>query len=194
MGRLPKFDRASISTAALELVSEGGPRAATISAIARRLGAPTGSIYHRFKSRDLLLAQLWMDVVEDFQSGFVAALGDGAKLEDALRAAAFIARWIRDHPHGARILLLHRREDFVQGAWPEALVRRAEALEPQLRTALRDHCRRRWGKTDPGTLQRLRFALLDVPYGALKPYVQSGRAPPGALDEWIEVTARAVLS
>ena len=45
--------------AARDLVLRAGPRATTIEAIAEASGAPTGSIYHRFRSRDELLATLW---------------------------------------------------------------------------------------------------------------------------------------
>ena len=74
MGRRPKFDRESIAAAARQVVAERGPRGATVAAIAAHLGAPTGSIYHRFRSRELLLADLWLTVVEAFQAGVVAAL------------------------------------------------------------------------------------------------------------------------
>ena len=57
--------------AAMRLVAEGGPNAATVAGIAGALGAPVGSIYHRFKSRDLLLARLWIRTVKRFQVGFL---------------------------------------------------------------------------------------------------------------------------
>src|SRR5215204_5291529 len=49
--------------AARDLLLEDGSRSATIEAIASSSGAPTGSIYHRFGSRDALIARLWMRAV-----------------------------------------------------------------------------------------------------------------------------------
>jgi AcrR family transcriptional regulator len=181
-------------SAALELVAEGGPQTATVSAIARRVGAPTGSFYHRFRSRDLLLAELWLTVVEAFQEAFLAELEHDDPLEAGLRAAVFWPRWVREHLLEARLMLLHHRRDFVPGAWPEELVERAGALEPRLMGGVRDLCVRRYGAADKDALRRVRFALLDVPYGSLRPYVQAGRSPPAQLDELIAEACRAVLA
>jgi len=193
MGRHPKYDKQSIATATLELVAEGGPRAATVSAIADRLGAPTGSIYHRYGSRDLLLAELWMAVVEGYQDGFVAAIDGVDAVESAVRAALYMPGWVRGHMNEARLLLLHRREHFVGGAWPDELVQRADALKEQMVRVLKGYSRRRFGAVTRANLQRSRFALLDVPFGAVKPYVQEVRTPPRLIDELIEQTVRAVL-
>jgi AcrR family transcriptional regulator len=195
MGRNAKYDRAGISAAALELVASGGPQAATVAAIADRLGAPTGSIYHRFRSREVLLAELWMGVVEGFQNGFVAELmAEGEVMDAALRAAHYIPRWVRGNMSESRLLLLHRREDFVGGGWPEELVERAAALEPQMSECLRAYCRRAFASTSKANLRRARYALLDAPYGAVKPYVEAGKPPPRLVDELLGETVRAVLS
>ncbi len=193
VGRPARFEREDILGAALRLVAEGGPRAATIGAVANEIGAPTGSIYHRYASREHLLAELWMDVVESFQTGFVAVLARAFGIDGAVDAARFMIEWAREHPLEARLLLLHRREDFVPGDWPEGLVERAAALEPQIGAALRAFAKRalRTGARDE--IPRLRYALLDAPLGGIKPYVQSGKPIPRVLDELIEQTVRATL-
>ena len=193
MGRHAKFSKRRIAAATLELVAEGGPRAATVSAIADRVGAPTGSIYHRYGSRDLLLAELWMSVVEAYQDGFVAALAGEDTLEGAVRAAQYLPRWVRSHMLEARLLLLHRREDFVSGTWPAELVHRAEVLKKQMVQTVRQFCRHHFGSSKKETLERARFALLDAPYGAVKSYVQATKKPPAIIDELVEETVRALL-
>lgn len=193
MGRPAKFDRRDMAVAALRLVAERGPRAVTVAALAKELGAPTGSIYHRYESREHLLAELWMEVVEAFQEAFVAELEAASELEGAVRAARFMAEWTRAHPLEARLLLLHRRQDFVAGPWPEALVTRAAALEPRMGAALRGFGKRAFGRADADVMLRLRYALLDAPFGGLKPYVQSGKPAPPLLEELVEATARGVL-
>lgn len=193
MGRKAVFGRREMAGAALRLVAERGPQAVTVAALAREVGAPTGSIYHRYRSREQLLGELWMDVVEGFQAGFVANLAHADDVEGAVAAAGFMVAWARQHPLEARLLLLHRRQDFVSGEWPEDLARRAAALEPQLGSALRAFGQRTFGRTDSETMVRLRYALLDAPFGGIKPYVQARKAVPAALDELVPVTARAVL-
>lgn len=179
--------------AALRLAAERGPHAVTIAAVARAIGAPTGSIYHRYESREQLLAELWMDVVESFQAGFVAVLARANDVDGAVAAARFMAAWTREHLREARMLLLHRRQDFVAGAWPPDLVGRAAALEPQLGEALRGFAKRALGGADADTMARARYALLDAPFGGIKPYVQQGKAAPRVFDEMVEATVRAVL-
>jgi AcrR family transcriptional regulator len=182
-----------MTRAALRLVAEHGPRKLTVAALAKAVGAPTGSIYHRYTSREELLAELWMDVVESFQNGFVAALDQAADVDGAVAAARFMSTWTREHMAEARLLLLHRRQDFVAGAWPPSLVERAAALEPQLGAALREFARRAFGRADRDVMARLRFALLDAPFGGVKPYVQAAKPPPASFDELVELTVRAVL-
>lgn len=57
MPRAVAHDAGAILDAARGLVLEGGPRAAGVAAIAAASGAPVGSIYHRFGSRDGLLEE-----------------------------------------------------------------------------------------------------------------------------------------
>ena len=127
---------------------------------------------------ELLLADLWLGVVERFQSGVLAELDGDDVVDTAVRVALYMPKWVRANLQDARLLLVHHRQDFVAGAWPDELVARAAALEPQLARGLRLYCRRRFGSVREADMQRARFALLDAPYGAVKPYVRQGRPPP----------------
>jgi len=187
------FERRDMAGAALRLVADRGPRAVTVAALAEELGAPVGSIYHRYRSREELLAELWMDVVEGFQCGFVARLASADDVDGAVAVASFMAGWTRQHPLEARLLLLHRRQDFVAGTWPAELVDRAAALEPQMGSALRSYAQRAFGRADADAMARVRFALLDAPFGGIKPYVQARKRLPPVVDELVAATARAVL-
>jgi AcrR family transcriptional regulator len=196
MGRKAQFARGDIRQAALRLVAASGPAGVTMAGVAAEAGAPTGSIYHRYRGRDELLAELWMDVVESFQREFVATLDAAGQFTAVVTAAGFMPRWAREHPLEARLLLLHRRQDFFSTDWPPELADRAAALEPQIGAALR-RCAGRLGV--PSTrgseaLARLRYALLDAPFGALRPYVQGGQQIPRVVEQIATETARAVLA
>jgi hypothetical protein len=82
----------------------------------------------------------------------------------------------------------------VSGEWPADLAGRAAALEPQLGQALRAFTLRASGGASAETMARLRYALLDAPFGGLKPYVQSGKPIPRIVDQLVGETARAVLA
>ena len=193
MGRTARHSAEGIAAAAMALIAEGGPRAATIGAIAQHLSAPTGSIYYRFKTREQLLGELWLSVVEGFQAGLLEVLASGDGLTTAVEAALFMPRWTRDHRVEARLLLLHDRRDFVKGAWPENMVERAEALRPQLVGGVADFAKRLYGEPSGDDLLRVNFAILSAPYGAVRPYVQEGVPLPAIIDDLIRTTCRAVL-
>lgn len=184
MGRPAKFDEGRILDAALAVAAEDGPGAATIGAIAKRLGAPSGSLYHRFGSRDLLLASLWIRTVRRFQGGYVAALGRG----DAEAAALHTPRWSRERPDEAAVLLLYRRQDLA-ATWPTELADDLGALNAEVTRALDGFIARHAGVER----ERLVFATIDVPYGAVRRHLLDGRPPPAIVDELVAATCRAVL-
>ena len=185
MGRPAKFDEGRILDAALAITAESGPGAATIGAIAKRLGAPSGSLYHRFGSRDLLLASLWTRTVRRFQGGYIDALGR----EDAEAAALHTPRWCREHLDEATVLLLYRRQD-VAATWPAELAGDLGTLNAAVARALDGFVARR-----PGVdRERLVFATVDVPYGAVRRYLLDGCPPPPLVDDLITTSCRAVLS
>src|SRR5690606_14827873 len=105
MGRPPRHDVDRLLDAAAALVAEGGPGAATMTAVARAASAPSGSVYHRFPGRPALLAALWLRTVERFQQGFLAALDTDPPAQAAPAAARHVVAWCRAHPNEARILL-----------------------------------------------------------------------------------------
>jgi AcrR family transcriptional regulator len=83
---------AGIPGAPAQLAATRGPSAATVGAIAESVGAPTGSIYHRFRSKDVLLAELLLQTVEGFQAGFEAALRSFARRALGSTSAAAMRR------------------------------------------------------------------------------------------------------
>ncbi|RVX45151.1 TetR family transcriptional regulator [Nonomuraea polychroma] len=184
MGRPAKFSHDEILDAALAITAEDGLGAATMAAIAARVGAPTGSLYHRFGSHDLLLAALWTRTVRSFQRGFVDALVAG----DAEMAALHTPKWCRQHPAEAALLLLHRRQELA-ARWPAELGEDLDTVNTQVSDALSSFAAR-----PPGVdLEKLIFATVDVPYGAVRRYLLAGRPPPLLVDELITSVCRAVL-
>ncbi len=57
--------------AAAELALASGARSASVSAIASRSGAPVGSLYHRFGSRDGVLRAAWERAVRRFHAAYL---------------------------------------------------------------------------------------------------------------------------
>jgi AcrR family transcriptional regulator len=168
MGRPARFNEAAILAGAKRVSAEVGPQNLTIAAVAERSGAPVGSIYHRYKSRDEILASLWLDVVGEFQERFLAALDGSDPMRSGLAAVRYVCDWVREHPVEARLLLLHRREDFAADCWPLSYRRRARELERRAAESLRAYALRLIGRDGAPELREVRFALVDLPTAALR--------------------------
>jgi AcrR family transcriptional regulator len=192
VGRPAKFDQEQILDVTARIVAEEGPGQATVASIAKHLGAPSGSIYHRFESKDLLLARLWLRTVRRAQEGFLAALAIEDIDRAASEAALHIPRWSRQHVPEATVLLLYRREDLADH-WPKELGDEVAELNRLMERAVRDFTKRRFGRVTRSRLQRVTFALIDVPYGASRRYLLAGRPPPPSLDELVLRTCGCTL-
>jgi AcrR family transcriptional regulator len=192
MARPAKFTDDDILDAALRQVTGGGT-GATVAAIAAEVGAPTGSIYHRFASRDVLLARLWLRTVAEFQDQLVDVLAATDPVAAGRRAARFLLEWSRAHLVEAQLLLLHRREDLLVDGWPEEVRDRAAAVAEQFDDAMRDFTRRRLGSLSQEAQRRVAFAVVDIPFAALRRHLGAGEAPPLMLDDLVERAHDAVL-
>ena len=161
----------------------------TIDSVAERIGAPKGSFYYRFASRDALLGELWLKTVLAYQEGFVAAIEAG----DGLRAALHTAAWARRHLEDARLLMLYSRHDFVQGDWPAALKGGVADQAERFEACLRTFARGAFGRAGRAEMRRAAFVLAEVPIAAVKHHLQRRERPPRLVDELISKTYRAIV-
>ena len=185
----PAFDNSDFLGAALALVAEGGPSAVTVAAISARLKSPTGSFYHRFASRDALLAELWFNTVLAFQDGIAVALDAG----DGLKAALHTPNWVRRHLDEGRLLLLYHRDDFVHGDWPEAFRDRLAEQGRRGEARLKKLARDTFGRAGPVEVRRAQFVLSEVPVAAVRQHLIRREPPPPIVDELIRTTWHAVV-
>jgi AcrR family transcriptional regulator len=188
MGRA-QFDQTDFLVAAGGLIAERGPQAVTVDSVAERIGAPKGSFYYRFASRDALLGELWLKTVLAYQEGFVVAIEAG----DGLRAALHTPAWARQNLDDARLLMLYSRHDFVQGDWPEALRKGVADQAERFEGCLRAFARSAFGRAGRAAMRRATFVLAEVPVAAVKPHLQRRERPPPLVDELISKTYRAVV-
>ena len=193
MPRPAKFPEDKILRAASKIVADDGPNAATITAIATAIGAPSGSIYHRFRTRDELLGRLWLTKAAFFQDSFAKALEHPEPRQAALQAALSLPRSVRADFIGARIMLLHRREDFLSERWPPDMKKEATRLGEQVRTLLADCSQRLFGSSTKASRLKTSFAIVDVPFAAVRRYVGANEIPPPEVDLLIATAVTAIL-
>ena len=167
-----------------------GPAAVTIASITARLKAPTGSFYHRFSSRNVLLGELWLRTVLDFQQGVNAALDAG----DGLRAALHTPVWVRAHPENARLLLLYDRRDFVQDEWPAELRGRVAEMTQRMEAGWSRRARVIFGTSGREEVRLAQFLIAEVPVAAVRQHLVRCERPPPLVDRMIRTTYRAVVA
>jgi AcrR family transcriptional regulator len=189
MGRA-KFSQMDFLAAALAIAAAHGPAAVTIASITARLRAPTGSFYHRFISREVLLGALWLRTVLDFQVGVSEALDAG----DGLRAALHTPAWARAHPDEARLLLLYDRSDFVRGEWPAELREQVAEMTRRMEGGAGRRARVVFGEDGPEEVRLAQFLIAEVPIAGVRQHLIRGEPPPLLVDRLIRTTYRAVVA
>jgi AcrR family transcriptional regulator len=185
----PKFSHDDFLTTALAIIGESGVSAVTVASVSERLGSPTGSFYHRFVSRDVLLGSLWLRAVLNFQAGISAALD----AEDGLGAALHTPAWVRKHPDEARLLLLYDRKDFLKGEWPPELRERVAEMTRRVESGSRRWARVIFGKEGREEIRLAQFLVSELPVSVVRQHVSRGEPPPQLVDHIIRATYRAVL-
>jgi AcrR family transcriptional regulator len=190
MARPPKYSSEQILDAVVEVLRSHSPAQVTIALVADVLGAPSGSIYHRFPTRDALLASVWLRVGEGFVTELAAVLQGPDPRQAAVTAINLMLDWARRRPREAGFFLLHPRSEFTSTEWPPALGRRATRLGNHLDDAVRAFASRLPG----ASVARARFALLDVPQAAIRRAAVSGSALDLEVQRLVEESVLALLA
>ena len=164
-----------------------------MEAIADASGAPTGSIYHRFGSRDELIARLWIRAVYRSQASFVAALERDDPSEAALAATMSIIDFCEENPADAQLLVAFRREDLIKTIPDGPLAEELAVLNRPVERAVVALARRLYGRPTRAALDRTLLAVFDLPYGAARRYLISGAPLPKALRADLSRAVAAVI-
>lgn len=185
--------RDAILDAARDLVLERGVQNATVSAISEESGAPVGSLYHHFGSRDDLVAELWVRAVRRSQATFLAAASHPNAERAAVAAALSIHDFVREHRDDARLLVSFRREDLLHDSRTPRLVGALADLNRPLGEAVTDLARRFFGRATQDAVEQMTLAVIDLPFGAIRRHLIAGAELPAALREQLRAAVRAAL-
>ncbi|WAZ26813.1 TetR/AcrR family transcriptional regulator [Streptomyces cinnabarinus] len=193
MVRPPRFDADQLLDAAVRLSAAGGPAAVTMSAVAHAVGAPSGSVYHRFAGRTALLAEVWLRTVERFQDGYHAVLVRQSDPHQAARAAArHVVGWSRANPDEAA-LLLYGAADFGRANWSEEHIRRADLGNERVFASL-GALAEALGATDEQGRERVALALVDLPLSVVRRHLRASEPLPPYAEDLTEECSAALLA
>ncbi|MDO8654706.1 MAG: TetR/AcrR family transcriptional regulator [Undibacterium sp.] len=189
MVRLAKFNEDHFINAAIEIAAHCGVSSVSISAIAHKTGAPVGSVYHRFESRDTILARAWLKVNNDFRQTVASkwALGD-----TWLAVASFML-WCRSNPVYAQFLLQCENTSVFNESLSLDLHAQLEAEQSAL-DACFELCLQnaKHRLLDDNIEAILRFVLIDSPSAIVKPYLIQNRPIPTTIDAMLRASHDAV--
>ncbi|MGJ3509179.1 TetR/AcrR family transcriptional regulator [Enemella sp. A6] len=185
-----KFTTDGILDAAAQEVRAGG-REVRIGDIARRLGAPTGSIYHRFGSREELLVRLWLRSVRRFHVEYLAAADRVDPEQAVLGMAECVVTFTRDHQDDAVAMTLYRQSRLLETA-PEALRDEVAKVNDAIHARMAELAVMRYPQPEARHHSLIRIAAAECPYGLVRPYLW-GTLPPW-LPEVATASATAILA
>jgi len=184
MARPAAFTKTAILDSARDIAAFAGPSALSIAAVGQKLGAPTGSIYHRFKSRDELLATVWLDAIETFQAAVFDEVANGC---GPAELAAFVVRWCRDNHTLAKLLTLYRRSEWLGDRVGKDVRKRAEELNVPVRAMIEEGAERWLGERTPRACDVVQLVVITLPSAGVKEWLHRDQQVP----EWVAPAVQA---
>ncbi|MEE6135499.1 helix-turn-helix domain-containing protein [Mycobacterium sp. 050128] len=186
-----KHETDVILDAARALVLDGGPRAASVAAIAKSSGAPAGTLYHRFGNRDGILTAAWLRALERFQSRAMGAYAD-TPTDIAVAMAVSAISFARELPQDARLLLTIRPADLLDDEPDAQFQETVAAMNAPLIERVGVLARKLYGRKDSRSVDAVSRAIVDLPYAVVRRHARDDPMP-SWLEADVAVSVRAVL-
>lgn len=186
-----KHETDVILDAARALVLDGGPRAASVAAIAKTSGAPAGTLYHRFGNRDGILTAAWLRALERFQARAMAADGH-TPADTAVAMAVAAVGFARALPEDARLLLTIRPGDLLDDEPDAAFRQTLAAMNAPLTERIAALARQLYGNARPRAVDAVARAVADLPYAVVRRHAYDDPMP-SWLEKDVAASAAAVL-
>ena len=179
-----------------DLVLRDGARGVTVDRIVAASGAPKGSMYYRFSTVNDLLAAMWLRAVRRSQARFLEPLGwRRIRSKPPLPPAWPFTTSPRGCQNNARLLAALRRENLVGEVMDAALAVLTSGVNDPMHAALTAfaHDGSTGGRPETPSSGR-RFAVVDLPQGAIRRHLVGGSCRAGQCPGPIAAAMRAALS
>jgi len=109
--------RQEIIQAALACFTELGFAQTSMAEIRRRSNASTGSIYHHFKTKEQLAADVYLEGIRNYQEGFLAVLERESSARNGIFAVIrYHLEWVSRYPDWTRYLFQKAQAGFMASA------------------------------------------------------------------------------
>ena len=174
MAKPALYSRDEILDAVVRAVHERG-HAAKVGDVTAVLGAPSGSIYHRFRSRNELFVAAWMRAVRHFQSTFAEVVDVDDPVEAIVATGLLVPRFCRANPAEARMLTLYRHAHLMDDP-PVGLADELAVLNYPVAEHVAALAKRRYGRARKRGLALVALAARDTPMWMDEPIAAAVRA------------------
>ena len=185
MGRVSSFEDRNIYAAVGRLMSEQGQ--ATVTALRDATGISIGSLYHRFGSREGVMAEAWLYAVRTFHMRIMAAFANDDAMQAGVEAALAIPRFCRDEADIALVLVCCRPSEFLNDQTPKLLREQLAHVNDEVGNAMMDFSRR-----INRPLLTCRLAIIAFPLGSVRLFLPKATVPK-SIDVELEQSVRNLL-
>jgi AcrR family transcriptional regulator len=184
-----------------QLVTSGDPAGLTLRSLAAAAGASNGSIYHAFKSKDQLLAQVWLrswSRLGSLMSQALAATAGSGRDTDGRDAVVAVAlapvEFARRYPSSARLFFAQRRDQLFSPELPAEMTAELQAVQERFVELLVTLAQGVWGRGDREAVEAVAVCVVDLPTGILRRLILEDRELDDATRARLEAAVRAVLA
>lgn len=180
-------------------MTSSGPAGLTLRSLATSSGAPSGTIYHAFHSKEELLARLWLRATErlgaTMEEAAQSAAADGAPAEDAVVAVAVApVVFTRRYLGSAQLFFTQRSDQLFSADIAADVVAAADVQRKRLVGLMVGLAVAMWDRKDRLAVEAIAACVVDVPGGILRRALIEGGGIPHATESRIETAVRAILA
>lgn len=181
------------------LVTTGDPAGLTLRGLATSAGVSNGTIYHAFRSKEELLARLWLRaterlgaIMEESVDTAGAAAGDGTDAVVGVALSPVVLA--RRHPASAQLFFAQRSDQLFSADLAPEIGEALAAQQARFVGLLVALARGVWDRKDRIAIEAVAACVVDVPGGMLRRSLLEGRGADAATERRIEAAVRAILA
>lgn len=184
MGRTSTFSDQQVFSAVSSQIADGGDF--KIQDLAHSTSVSIGSLYHRYASREGLLAAAWLDALLSSHTAFLTAL-DAPGRDAGQLAALATPKFARQHRDKAVILCLGRHETLLSKNAPKEFLEKAKEANSKVKHALEVFAQR-----EHLSMQACMHGIVAFPLAAVKLYLPHNRVPK-SVDAFVKAAYQSAI-
>ena len=184
MGRVSTFSDEVVFSAVGDSFTRNGDL--RLQELAAKTNVSIGSLYHRYGSREGLLASAWLDALYAFQEQFIQAISSD-KVRAGEDTALVTPRFCRSEPDRARILTCCRLEEFTSPKTPSDSLKEIDEANQRLFAAVKQFARKKgYSHTS------CQLGMVAFPLAAVKMYLPH-KPVPKEIDRHVTAAYRSAI-